>query len=83
MITAVLAVLLGEAVLFGSPVLVIWSVAFLAINWVYFLIYEEPGLQRRFGEDYSHYKQNVPRWIPRRTAWTPPATESMPSTNAP
>jgi protein-S-isoprenylcysteine O-methyltransferase Ste14 len=74
MITAVLAVLLGEAVLFGSPVLVIWSVAFLAINWVYFLIYEEPGLQRRFGEDYSQYKQNVPRWIPRRTAWTPPAT---------
>jgi len=75
MITAVLAVLLGEAALFGSPWLVIWSAAFLAINCMYFLMYEEPGLERRFGEEYRRYKRNVPRWIPRRTPWAPSPTE--------
>jgi protein-S-isoprenylcysteine O-methyltransferase Ste14 len=75
MITAAFAVLLGEAVLFGSPWLLIWSVAFLAINCMYFLMYEEPGLERRFGEEYRLYKRNVPRWIPRRTPWAPSPTE--------
>jgi protein-S-isoprenylcysteine O-methyltransferase Ste14 len=75
MITAVFGVLLGEAALFGSPALLIWSGVFLAINCMYFLIYEEPGLERRFGEEYRLYKRNVPRWIPRRTPWAPPPTE--------
>jgi protein-S-isoprenylcysteine O-methyltransferase Ste14 len=71
MITAVFAVLLGEAALFGSPALLIWCALFLGINWVYFVLYEEPGLERRFGDDYRTYRRNVPRWIPRRTPWTP------------
>jgi protein-S-isoprenylcysteine O-methyltransferase Ste14 len=73
MITAVLAVLLGEAALFGSPALLIWCALFLAINWIYFVLSEEPGLERRFGDDYRTYRLNVPRWIPRRTPWTPAA----------
>ena len=71
MITAVAWVLLGEAILLGSPALLAWAGAFLATNQVYFLRYEEPGLERRFGEDYLRYKQHVPRWIPRRRAWRP------------
>jgi protein-S-isoprenylcysteine O-methyltransferase Ste14 len=71
MITAVLAVLLGEAALFGSPALLIWAALFLVINWVYFVLEEEPGLERRFGDEYRAYRRNVPRWIPRRTPWTP------------
>ncbi len=73
MITAVLAALIGEAILFGSPALLIWCAIFLGINWVYFVLYEEPGLERRFGDAYRAYRRNVPRWIPRRTPWTPPA----------
>jgi protein-S-isoprenylcysteine O-methyltransferase Ste14 len=71
MITAVLCVLLGEATLFGSVALLIWFAAFFAINWVGFLVYEEPGLERRFGGEYREYRQNVPRWLPRGTAWAP------------
>jgi protein-S-isoprenylcysteine O-methyltransferase Ste14 len=71
MITAVLAVLFGEAALFGSPALLIWCALFLAINWVYFVLLEEPGLERRFGDQFRTYRRNVPRWIPRRTPWTP------------
>ena len=73
MITAVLAVLTGEAVLFGSLALLVWCAVFLAINWVYFVLHEEPGLEHRFGDEYRAYRQSVPRWIPRRTAWHPPA----------
>jgi protein-S-isoprenylcysteine O-methyltransferase Ste14 len=65
MITAVAAILLGEAALFGSLGLLIWWAAFVAVNWVYFVVSEEPGLERRFGEEYRAYRRNVPRWIPR------------------
>jgi protein-S-isoprenylcysteine O-methyltransferase Ste14 len=75
MITAVLAMLLGEAVLLGSPAVVTWFAVFLAINAVYFPLVEEPGLERRFGEEYREYKRHVPRWIPRRTRWRPRSRE--------
>jgi protein-S-isoprenylcysteine O-methyltransferase Ste14 len=71
MISGVLAVLLGEATLFGSPALLIWFATFFALNWVGFLVYEEPGLERRFGEEYREYRRHVPRWLPRRTPWKP------------
>jgi protein-S-isoprenylcysteine O-methyltransferase Ste14 len=73
MITAVLAVLVGEAALLGSTALLIWCALFLGVNWVYFVLFEEPGLERRFGDAYRAYRRNVPRWIPRRAPWTPAA----------
>jgi protein-S-isoprenylcysteine O-methyltransferase Ste14 len=71
MITAVLALLLGEALLFGSMPLSIWCAAFFAFNHTYFLVYEERDLERRFGEEYRTYKGNVPRWVPARAPWAP------------
>jgi protein-S-isoprenylcysteine O-methyltransferase Ste14 len=71
MISAVLAVLAGEAALFGSLPLLIWCAAFFALNQIFFLFYEEPGLARRFGDEYRAYRQNVPRWLPRRAPWNP------------
>lgn len=72
MIAGVLAILLGEGLLLGSPALLVWCAAFLSINTVYFLLSEEPGLERRFGEEYRAYKAAVPRWIPRRRPWLSP-----------
>ena len=69
MIAAVLAVLIGEATFFGSPGLLVWSLAFFALNWVFFVLHEEPGLERRFGDEYRVYRRGVPRWVPRRTPW--------------
>jgi protein-S-isoprenylcysteine O-methyltransferase Ste14 len=71
MITAVAALLLGEAALFGSTDLLIWWAVFIAINWAWFVVAEEPGLERRFGDEYRAYRVAVPRWIPRRTPWRP------------
>jgi protein-S-isoprenylcysteine O-methyltransferase Ste14 len=71
MITGVMLILLGEALVFASAALFIWFAAFTIVNAVYIPALEEPGLLRRFGDEYREYQRNVPRWIPRRRAWRP------------
>jgi protein-S-isoprenylcysteine O-methyltransferase Ste14 len=65
MITGVAATLIGEALLTGSRLIALWAVTVIGINHLYFLLSEEPGMERRFGESYLEYKRAVPRWIPR------------------
>ncbi|MBV9046458.1 MAG: isoprenylcysteine carboxylmethyltransferase family protein [Alphaproteobacteria bacterium] len=64
--------MLGEALLFGSrPIL--WEALIVTLGFhVFVLIYEEPTLRQSFGEQYETYRANVPRWLPRWTAWTQP-----------
>lgn len=69
MITGVAAMLLGEALFLGSWLIGVWVLLFGLINHAYFVLSEEPGLERRFGESYRAYKANVPRWIPRLRPW--------------
>lgn len=69
MISGVALMLIGQAFFRSSWVLGVWSCIFILINHVYFLGSEEPGLERRFGEQYRLYKQNVPRWIPLIKPW--------------
>ncbi len=69
MISSVVTMVFGEALFHGSRVLAIWAATFLAFNHIYFLLSEEPGLERRFGADYRLHKSAVPRWIPRLTPW--------------
>jgi protein-S-isoprenylcysteine O-methyltransferase Ste14 len=64
MITGVLAILLGEAGFLNSVDIMRWAGLFFIINTIYFIVKEEPDLEKRFGEEYRIYKQNVPRWIP-------------------
>lgn len=72
MILSVLIILVGEAVIFASIGIALLAVLFLAINTVYFIYSEEPGLEKRFGEEYLEYKRSVPRWVPRLKPWRPP-----------
>lgn len=83
MISAVVAFLAGEAALFGSLPLLVWCAAFFALNHVGFLVYEEPGLEKRFGDEYRAYKRHVPRWLPRRTPWTPAPADAPPGAASP
>ncbi len=71
MITGVLAVLLGEAILFGSWAVAAWFLLFWLANLVFIVKVEEPALVDRFGRDYVAYVKNVPRWIPRIRPWEP------------
>jgi protein-S-isoprenylcysteine O-methyltransferase Ste14 len=53
----------GAASLFGYAQL-------LALSYHIFVrYYEEPQLQRAFGQSYAEYCANVPRWCPRATPW--------------
>src|SRR5579872_5665149 len=71
MYVTVLALLLGQALLLGNIVLLVYA----AIVWLGFtlfvMIYEEPTLRSTFGESYALYCRNVPRWLPRVKPWTP------------
>jgi protein-S-isoprenylcysteine O-methyltransferase Ste14 len=69
MISGVVTMLIGESVYRGSRVLAIWALTFIAFNYLFFLLFEEPDLESRFGDDYRRYKAAVPRWVPRRTPW--------------
>ena len=69
MISGVWCILLGESVLLGSVPVFIFALLFATINHVYFITSEEPGLIRRFGEEYLLYRKAVPRWVPRLTPW--------------
>ena len=69
MITAVCTMLAGETLFFHSARIGAWLLLFAAINHVYFVLFEEPGLVRRFGEEYERYRAAVPRWLPRRVGW--------------
>lgn len=69
MISGVMAILAGEALLFGSGGLAIWFAAFVAANLIWMPLVEEPGLRRRFGADYDAYAAHVARWLPRIRPW--------------
>ncbi|MBN2909566.1 isoprenylcysteine carboxylmethyltransferase family protein [Polycladomyces sp. WAk] len=69
MISGVILILLGEAVIFGSVYLLAWFFLFWTLLHFVILFYEEPGLVKRFGGDYEIYRENVPRWIPRLSPW--------------
>jgi protein-S-isoprenylcysteine O-methyltransferase Ste14 len=71
MITGVLIVLTGESLAFLSRNIFIWAITFFIINNIYFVLYEEPDLFRKFGDAYEDYKKNVSRWIPKIKPYLP------------
>ena len=70
MISGVVLLLIGQALLWGSWVVGSWACIFVFMNHIYFVLFEEPGLERRFGESYRLYKARVPRWVPRLRPYT-------------
>jgi 4-carboxymuconolactone decarboxylase len=66
-----LAVLAGEALLFGSPGLLRYAAVAWCIGAAAARFYEEPTLARKFGAEYQDYRCAVPAWIPRLHPWTP------------
>jgi protein-S-isoprenylcysteine O-methyltransferase Ste14 len=72
MITSVLFMLLAEALLLQSWPIFMWLLVFFLLNCIYFPLFEERSLEKRFGADYQEYKKHVPRWIPRLSPWAQP-----------
>jgi protein-S-isoprenylcysteine O-methyltransferase Ste14/8-oxo-dGTP pyrophosphatase MutT (NUDIX family) len=66
MYIAVLTILLGEAMFYGSVALLLWAIVMGVLFNMFVILYEEPTLHRRFGAAYEAYVEHVPRWIPSR-----------------
>jgi protein-S-isoprenylcysteine O-methyltransferase Ste14 len=64
MIMGVLTVLAGESIAIMSLKIFIWALIFYIINSIWFILYEEPYLEKKFGDEYREYKRHVRRWIP-------------------
>jgi len=65
MYLAVGAVIAGQGLLLGRPVLFAYLVAYFATVSVFVRLYEEPTLAARYGREYASYREVVPRWLPR------------------
>jgi protein-S-isoprenylcysteine O-methyltransferase Ste14 len=59
------AVIVGAGLILRSPAAAGVAVFFLALAHLFVLAYEEPTLERRFGESYRRYRASVNRWLPR------------------
>jgi protein-S-isoprenylcysteine O-methyltransferase Ste14 len=65
MYVAVLAIILGQALLFGSWGTVIYAAIAFAAVLLFVKTYEEPTLTETYGDEYREYRRNVRGWIPR------------------
>jgi len=69
---AVVAIILGQAMLFGDWRLVLLGALFWLAFHLFVVAYEEPTLRRTFGSEYEAYRANVRRWVPRVVPWRAP-----------
>ena len=69
MYVAVVCAIVGQALLFGSVVLLEYAGVVWLVFHVFVLGYEEPALRQQFGSSYAAYRENVRRWWPRLTPW--------------
>jgi protein-S-isoprenylcysteine O-methyltransferase Ste14 len=71
MISGVVFLLFGEALMLLSGPHFQWALIFLLINFIYIPLFEEQQLKTRFGDAYLEYCRHVPRLVPRLRPWTP------------
>ena len=74
MYLAVEATVVGQALLLGRPVLLVYAAILAPAFGAFVHAYEEPTLARRYGSEYEAYRSAVPGWIPRLRPWDPDRT---------
>lgn len=65
MYVATATIIVGEALAFAQPVLLVAAVAYLGAMAALSALVEEPRLARRYGAAYDAYRRDVPGWVPR------------------
>jgi protein-S-isoprenylcysteine O-methyltransferase Ste14 len=65
MYLAVLAMVIGQAILFRSFLLLGYALLVWGVVHLFVVFVEECSLRRQFGESYETYLHTVPRWLPR------------------
>jgi protein-S-isoprenylcysteine O-methyltransferase Ste14 len=69
MYVAMLALVLGQALILGRRELLGLGAALWAAFHAFVLLYEEPTLEARYGASYRAFRAAVPRWVPRLHPW--------------
>ena len=69
MYVCVLAMVAGQALLFGKAWLLPYVGVLLIAFHLFVTLHEEPNLRRRFGTSYEAYCLGVRRWLPRLRPW--------------
>jgi protein-S-isoprenylcysteine O-methyltransferase Ste14 len=69
MYLAVLAIVLGQALLFGSRGTLLYAGIVLLAVVSFVLGYEQPTLEAEYGEEYRDYQRHVRGWLPRLRPW--------------
>lgn len=64
MYVAVVSLILGQGLFFGSVRVLEWGVAVWVGFHLFVLLYEEPILRKNYGPEYEDFCAKVPRWIP-------------------
>jgi protein-S-isoprenylcysteine O-methyltransferase Ste14 len=62
-----ISVLLGLGLRLASVSMVLFALVAFLVFHAFVVFAEEPGLRKRFGQEYEDYCRDVPRWIPRFT----------------
>jgi protein-S-isoprenylcysteine O-methyltransferase Ste14 len=70
MYLAVLAIILGQALLFASWWTVLYAGIVFGAVLLFVRFYEEPTLERTYGDEYRQYRSNVRGWVPRTDPWS-------------
>ena len=65
MYVAVLTVVLGWTIVFGSVWLAFYMVALAMAFHLRVMFYEEPRMRQQFAAEWKAYSAAVPRWLPR------------------
>ncbi len=65
MYLGVLSVILGWTLMFRSTALVVYALIVASCFHLVVILYEEPHLEREFGQQYAAYRTQVGRWMPR------------------
>ena len=65
MFLAVLSMVIGQAIIFRSFLLVGYALLVWGVVHLFVVFVEEPSLRHQFGESYESYQRTVARWLPR------------------
>ena len=65
MMMGLFAMIFGEAMWFYSPSIFLYGLLVVTLVRIFVAYIEEPGLDKRFGEEYLTYKEMVSPWFPR------------------
>ncbi|MBV8216502.1 MAG: isoprenylcysteine carboxylmethyltransferase family protein [Verrucomicrobia bacterium] len=75
MYVAVVSAIIGQSMILGNLDLVLYAALVWLVSHLFVVVYEEPTLRRKFGDEYVEFCDSVPRWIPRLRPWSGPSSD--------